>query len=41
MCLKAQLKYLYISACSMGNKQGELETVVHLENFGFIAIMET
>ena len=39
--LKAQLKCLYTNACSMGNKQEELETMVHLENFGLIAIMET
>ena len=38
MCLKAQLKYLYISACSKGNKQEEMETVVQLENYDLIAI---
>lgn len=29
---KAQLKYLYTNALSMGNKQEELETMVPLKN---------
>ena len=41
MCLKAQLKCLYTSACSMGNKQEELETVAQLEKYDLIAILET
>ena len=41
MCLKAQLKCLYTSACSMGNKQEELEAMVQLGKYDLIAIMET
>ena len=37
----AKLKSLYINACSMGNKQEELETVVQLGKYDLIAIMET
>lgn len=37
----AQLKCLCTNADSVGNKQGQLETVVHLENFDLIAILET
>ena len=33
MCLKAQLKCLYTNAHSVGNKQEELEIIVHLENY--------
>ena len=40
-CPKAQLKCLYTNACGMGSKQEELETMVHLENYDLIAIMET
>ena len=41
MHLKAQLKYLYTSTCSVENKQEILEIVVKLENYNLIAIMET
>lgn len=41
MHLKAQLKCLYVKAHSMGNKQGELETMVTLEIYDLIAVMET
>lgn len=41
VCPKAQLKCLYANARSMGNKQGELETIVHSENFDHIANTET
>ena len=34
------MKYLYTNACSMGNKQEELEATVQLENYDLIAIME-
>jgi len=37
----AKLKYLYTSACSMGNKQDELETVAPLGKHDLIAITET
>lgn len=36
----AWLKCLYTSACSMENKQDELEAMVHLENCDLIAIAE-
>ena len=32
-CQKAQLNCLYTDACSMGNKQEELETVTCLQNY--------
>ena len=38
---KAQLKCLYINAHSLGNKQEELETMMHLENYDLVAITET
>ncbi|KAK4806242.1 LOW QUALITY PROTEIN: hypothetical protein QYF61_013386 [Mycteria americana] len=38
---KAQLKCLYTNACSMGNKQEELEAIVQLENYDIVAITET
>ena len=38
---KAWLKRLYTNAHSMENKQKEMETLVHWENYDFIAIMET
>ena len=41
MCLKAQLKCLYTSACSMGNKLQELENMVQFENYHLIAITKT
>ncbi|KAK4829760.1 hypothetical protein QYF61_006484 [Mycteria americana] len=37
----AQLKCLYTNAGSMGNKQEELEAIVHQENYNTVAIMET
>ncbi|GAB0206513.1 hypothetical protein GRJ2_003116900 [Grus japonensis] len=37
----AQLKYIYTNACSMGNKQEELEAIVQQENYDIVAIMET
>ena len=37
----AQMKCLYTNACSMRNKQEELETIVLLENYHLIAITET
>ena len=41
MLLVPQLKWLYTSACSMGNMQEEMETVVQLENCDLIATTET
>ena len=38
---KAQLKCLYTNACSLSNKQDELETVMHLESYDLVAITET
>ena len=37
----AKVKCLYTNACSMGNKQGELETEAQLGKYDLIAIMET
>ncbi|KAK4811538.1 hypothetical protein QYF61_011687 [Mycteria americana] len=37
----AQLKGLYTNARSMGNKQEELEAIVHQENYDMVAITET
>ena len=37
----AKLKCLYINACSMGNKQEELETMARVGKYDLIAIMET
>ncbi|KAK4820817.1 hypothetical protein QYF61_007211 [Mycteria americana] len=37
----AQLKCLYTNAHSMGNKQEELEAIVHQENYDIVAITET
>ena len=36
-----KLKYLYTNACSIGNKQEKLETVVQLGKYDLIAITET
>lgn len=36
-----QLKCTYTNTCSMDNKQEELETTVHLENYNTVAITET
>jgi len=41
MCQKARLKCLYTNACSIGNKQGEMETMMSLENYDLVAITET
>ncbi|KAK4815183.1 hypothetical protein QYF61_021043 [Mycteria americana] len=37
----AQLKCLYTNARSMGNKQEQLEAIVHQENYDMVAITET
>ncbi|KAK4823940.1 hypothetical protein QYF61_008326 [Mycteria americana] len=37
----AQLKCLYTNVRSMGNKQEELEAIVHQENYDMVAITET
>ncbi|GAB0203831.1 mitochondrial enolase superfamily member 1 [Grus japonensis] len=37
----AQVKCIYTNACSMGNKQEELEAVAQQENYDIVAIMET
>ena len=37
----AQLKHIYTSACSMGNKREELEAIVQQENYDIVAITET
>ncbi|KAK4816845.1 hypothetical protein QYF61_023967 [Mycteria americana] len=39
--MTAQLQCLYTNARSMGNKQEELETIVHQENYDMVAITET
>ena len=39
--LGAQLKCLYVNACSMENNQGELEVCVRLQGYDLIAITET
>ncbi|KAK4816199.1 hypothetical protein QYF61_012664 [Mycteria americana] len=39
--MTAQLKCLYTNARSMGNKQEELEAIVHQENYDIVAITET
>ncbi|KAK4830530.1 hypothetical protein QYF61_011509 [Mycteria americana] len=38
--MTAQLKCLYTNARSMGNKQEELEAIVHQENYDMVAITE-
>jgi len=38
--LGAQLKCLYASTCSMGNKQEELETCAHLQGYDLIGIRD-
>ena len=38
---EAQLRCLYTNACSMGNKQEELEAIVRLESYDIVSIMET
>ncbi|GAB0205338.1 maestro heat-like repeat-containing protein family member 7 [Grus japonensis] len=37
----AKLNCVYTNACSMGNKQEELEAIVQLENYDIVAITET
>ncbi|PKU47773.1 nipped-b-like protein [Limosa lapponica baueri] len=37
----ARLKCIYTNACSMNNKQGELEAMMHQENYDIVAIAET
>ena len=37
---EAQLRCLYTNACSMGNKQKELEAIVWSESYDTVAIME-
>ncbi|KAK4816200.1 hypothetical protein QYF61_012665 [Mycteria americana] len=39
--MTAQLKCLYTNARSMGNKQEDLEAIVHQENYDMVAITET
>lgn len=39
VCQKAQLKCLYTNACSVGNKQEELENMMCLENCDLVAIL--
>jgi len=39
-CQKAQLKCPYTNVHSMGNKPGELDAVMHLENYDLVAIVE-
>ena len=38
---EAQLRCLYTNACSMGNKQEELEATVRLESYDIVTIKET
>ncbi|PKU49300.1 mitochondrial fission process protein 1 [Limosa lapponica baueri] len=37
----AQLKCIYMGACSMGNKQEELEAIIQQGNYDIVAITET
>ncbi|PKU48359.1 rna-directed dna polymerase from mobile element jockey-like [Limosa lapponica baueri] len=39
--LGAQLKCIYTRACSMGNKQDELEAMVQQDSYGIVAFTET
>ena len=39
--LMTQLKCVYTNACSIGNKQEELEAIVHQANYDLVAITET
>jgi len=39
--LTAQLKCVYTKACSMGNKQEELEAIVQQDGYDLVAITET
>ena len=38
---RAQLKCIYTNACSMGNKQEELEAIVRQANYDLVAITKT
>ncbi|GAB0207545.1 hypothetical protein GRJ2_003220200 [Grus japonensis] len=38
---KAQLKCIYTNACSMGNKQKELEAIMQQDSYDLVAITET
>ena len=38
---EAQLKCVYTNACSMGNKQEELEAIVKQASYDLVAITET
>ena len=37
----SQLKYIYTNACSMGNKQEELEAIMQRAGYDLVAITET
>ena len=37
----AQLKCIYTNACSMGNKQEELEATVRRDSYNLVAITDT
>ena len=37
---ETQLRYLYTNACSMGNKEEELEAIVCSESYDIVAVME-
>ena len=37
----AQLKCIYTNACSMGDKQEELDAIVQQDSYDFVAITET
>jgi len=39
--LTAQLKCVYTNACSMGNKQEELEAIIQQDGYDLVAITET
>ena len=39
--LIAQLKCIYANACSMGNKQQELEAIAQQDRYDLVAITET
>jgi len=38
---RAQFKCIYTNACSMGNKQEDLEDIVQQHSYDFVAITET
>ena len=39
-CKETELRYLYTNACSMGNKEEELEAIVCSESYDIVAVME-